>query len=548
MTNKIIIPQSDNTLMIQVDSPIFPEVRDFVSKFAVAVKTPEHIHIYKIDAVSLWNASVLGYSEKYILEWLEKYSLYQIPSNVIYFIKEQISKYWSIVLNKTDLPWIFEIKFLLEKIKRDVVKLDKFQNFISKEVDKNTFLVEKIYRWKLKSYLIELEFPVEDKIWFDTWDDLEITLKWWWDFRDYQRNAVDAFWWAWNENGWSGTIVLACGWWKTIVAIWVLEKVQTKTLIITTTANACYQFKNEILTKTNLSEEQVWVFVWDKKELRDITITTYSMLTFSDHKTKEFKYIDLFEKNNWGLLIYDEVHTLPAPIFSFSTTLQAKRRLWLTATFVREDWKENLIFWLIWPKRFDMPWKDLENSWFIAKAKCIELRVPLWVEDENNYQNSPSSRERFRISSCNSLKISKTLELINKHSDDKILIIWEYIEQLEELHKATWIAIITGKIKPEKREEIFSKFRTGDINKIILSRVANFAIDLPDANVLIQVSWLYGSRQEEAQRLGRILRPKKWKNEAIFYSIVSNNTVELHYFEKRQLFLIEQGYEYDIEF
>lgn len=545
--SKIIIPQSDNTLLIQVDNEFYPSVRDFVSKFAVALKTPEHMHIYKIDAVSLWNASVLGFDKDYIISWLQKYSLYDIPNNVSLFIEEQIAKYWSIIFEKIDNDF-FKIEFLSQKVFKDIQKLTKFQEFVIDEIEWKSFKISKINRWKLKSFLIEMWYPVEDKIWFDVWEKLYISLKDNFSFRDYQKQAIDSFIWSWSENYWAWTIVLACWWWKTVVAIWVMEKIQTKTLIITTTANACYQFKNEILTKTNLKEEQVWVFVWDLKELRDITITTYSMLTFTDHKTKEFKYIDLFEKNNWWLLIYDEVHTLPAPVFSFSTTLQAKKRLWLTATFIREDWKENLIFWLIWPKRFDMPWKDLEDNWFIAKARCIELRIPMWEDDLNNYYNSPSSRERFKISSCNSLKVDKTIELLEKHKDDQVLIIGEYIEQLEEIAKKTWVQIITWKVKPAKREEIFKQFRTWKINKIILSRVANFAIDLPDANVLIQISWLYGSRQEEAQRLGRILRPKKWKNEASFYSIVSNDTVELHYFEKRQLFLIEQWYEYDIIF
>lgn len=545
--SKIIIPQSDNTLMVQVDNEFYEEVRDFVSKFAVALKTPEHIHTYKIDAVSLWNASVLGYDTNFILSGLTKYSQFDIPKNVSVFIYDQMSKYGKIIFEKIDDEF-FKIVFLDDKILKDIQKLDKFNEFVLAKINSHSFKISKINRWKLKSFLIEMLYPVLDQIWFDEWESLDIKLKDGWEFREYQKNAINSFFGAWNEKWWSGTIVLACWWWKTIVALWVIEKCQTKTLIITTTANACYQFKNEILSKTHLVEEQVWVFVWDKKELRDITITTYSMLTFRDHKTKEFLYVDLFEKNNWGLLVYDEVHTLPAPVFSFSTTLQAKRRLGLTATFIREDGKENLIFWLIWPKRFDMPWKELECSWFIAKAKCIEIRIPLWEPDEMNYFNSPSSKERFKISSCNSLKIDKTIELLKKHKDDKILIIWEYLDQLEEIHKKTHIPIITWKIKPEKREEIFTQFREWKINKLLLSRVANFAIDLPDANVLIQVSWLYGSRQEEAQRLWRILRPKKGDNTSTFYSIVSNDTVELHYFEKRQMFLIEQGYDYDIIF
>lgn len=545
---KPLIIQSDNTIMLHVDVECFVEVRDFISKFAVAEKTPEHIHIYKIDAVSLWNAAVLWYKKDNIIEWLKKYSQFDLPKSVEFFVKEQISRYWTIKLLKNSDENFFVLEFFDEHIKKEVVNLKDFSKFIFKDLDKNKFLIAKSYRWKIKWYLIELWFPVEDIIWYDSWDKLEISFKKGWWFRNYQKEAIDSFWWWWNDDRGSWVIVLACGWWKTIVWIWVLEKAQTKTLIVTTTANAVYQFINEILEKTNLTEKQVWVFVWKDKEIKDITITTYSMLTFRDHKTKEFKYTNLFEEKNWGLLIYDEVHILPAPIFSFSTTLQAKRRLWLTATLVREDNKENMIFWLIWPKRYDMPWKDLENIWFIAKIECIELRVKLSEKILDEYYSADTKKTRFRIAASNPEKIIAVKELIEKHKDDKILIIWEYIEQLEEINKKIWLEIITWKVKPEKREELFNKFRNWEINRLILSRVANFAIDLPDANVLIQISWLYGSRQEEAQRLWRILRPKAWLNTGTFYSLVTKDSVEVEYAEKRQVFLMEQWYEYDIRF
>ena len=549
MSCKPLIVQSDNTIMFHIDCDCFKEVREFISKFSVALKTPEHIHIYKIDAVSLWNASVLGYSEKEILDWLKKYSQFTLPSSVKYFVEKQISRYWKIKLEKYENNKnLFIIKFLDKIVFKEVTKLNKFYDFILEELEENSFLVKKEFRWKIKAYLIELWFPVEDLIWYEPWDFLEITKKWDWEFRDYQKEAIESFWWAWKENYWAWVIVLACWWGKTVVWIWTMLKAQTKTLIITTTANAVYQFKNEILNKTNLKEEQVWVFVWKDKEIRDITITTYSMLTFRDHKTKAFKYTELFDKNNWGLLIYDEVHMLPAPVFSFSTSLQAKRRLGLTATLVREDWKEDLIFGLIWPKRYDMPWKDLECIWFIAKVKVIEIRVPLADSIIDKYYDADSKRTRFKIAASNPEKIEKVKELIKKHKKDKILIIWEYLEQLDEIQKEVWVNIITWRIKPEKREEIFNKFRSWEINILLLSRVANFAIDLPDANVLIQISGLYGSRQEEAQRLGRILRPKKGNNTATFYSLVTKDSVEVEYAEKRQVFLLEQGYEYDIEF
>lgn len=546
--NKSLIIQSDNTIMVHVDTPCFVEVREFISKFAVAEKTPEHIHIYKIDAVSLWNAAVLWYKEKEIIDWLEKYSQYWIPNSVVHFMKEQISRYWSIKLNQAENKDYFILEFLDKHIKKEVIHLKEFNNYIIEELSANQFLIEKAYRWKLKWYLIELWYPVEDIIWYDSWDSLEIKYREWWDFRKYQNDAIESFW-SWWDNTWgSWVVVLACWWWKTIVWLWIIWKAQTKTLIITTTANAVYQFKNELLKKTYLTEKQVWVFVWKDKEIKDITITTYSMLTFRDHKTKAFKYTDIFDENNWGLLIYDEVHMLPAPVFSFSTSLQAKRRLWLTATLVREDHKENMIFWLIWPKRYDMPWKDLENIWFIAKIECKELRVVLAKNIMDDYYSADTKKARFKIAAANPEKIEVVKELLIKHKDDKILIIWEYLSQLDEINNEIWIEIITWKIKPEKREELFNKFRTWKISKLLLSRVANFAIDLPDANVLIQISWLYGSRQEEAQRLWRILRPKAWKNEWTFYSLVTKDSIEVEYAEKRQVFLMEQWYEYDISF
>ncbi len=549
MSCKPLVIQSDNTIMFHVDYDCFKQVREFISKFTVAVKTPEHIHIYKIDAVSLWNASVLGYSEESIIDWLKKYSQFALPSSVEYFIKNQIWKYWKIkleVFNENNN--LFLINFTDRIIFREVTKLQKFYDFVFEEFDENSFFIKKEFRWKIKAYLIELGFPVEDLIWYDSWEVLKIEKKWDWDFRDYQKEAIDSFYWSWKEDFWAWVIVLACWWWKTIVWIWCLLQAQTKTLIVTTTANAVYQFRNEILNKTNLTEEQIWIFVGKDKEIKDVTITTYSMLTFRNHKTKEFKYTDIFDKNNWGLLIYDEVHMLPAPVFSFSTSLQAKRRLGLTATLVREDNKENMIFGLIWPKRYDMPWKDLECIWFIAKVKCIEKRVSLSSSIIDNYYDADSKRTRFKIAASNPEKIEEVKKLIIKHKKDKILIIWEYLEQLDQINEQIWVEIITWKIKPEKREEIFNKFRNWEINILLLSRVANFAIDLPDANVLIQVSWLYGSRQEEAQRLWRILRPKKWNNTATFYSLVTKDSVEVEYAEKRQVFLLEQGYEYDIEF
>lgn len=563
-----LIVQNDNSILFHIDTPNFWEVREFLSKFAVAEKTPAHIHNYKIDAVSLWNASALWFNEEFILNWLEKYAQYGIPDVVQHYISMQIWKYWKIILQQIDDNiWVdtnsnigknkqsyFALIISDKHIFNDLEKLNKFNDFIIEEnqerklLSKNIFIIEKKFRGKLKAFLIELWYPTKDIIWYSRWEELKFDLKWDWDFREYQQEAIDSFYKAWTAEGGSGVIVLACGWWKTIVWIGAIFKEQTQTLIITTTENAVYQFKNEIINKTTLTEKNVWVYSWKHREIKDITITTYAMLTYRRSKNDELKNMEVFDKKNWGLIIYDEVHMLPAPVFSFSTNLQAKKRLWLTATLVREDNKENMIFWLIWPKRYDMPWKDLEDIGFIAKVECVEKRLAFNSACQQEYYDAENKRLRFKIAAKNLEKIEECRRLIKKHSWDKILIIWEYIEQLEKIQEALDLPIITGKVKPEKREELFNQFREWKIDILLLSRVANFAIDLPDANVLIQISWLYGSRQEEAQRLGRILRPKEKNNTATFYSLVTNDSIEIEYAEKRQLFLMEQWYEYDIVF
>jgi DNA excision repair protein ERCC-3 len=545
MSAKPIIPQSDFTLMLRVDEPDFPSAREFVSKFSVAVKTPEHIHIYKIDAVSLWNASVLGYDSQWILEGLARFSDFDTPRNVEFFIREQIARYGSVVF-VPDSELFFLMKIREAHIEREVANLRGFDEFVEEKIVAGTYRIGKKFRGKLKAYLIELGFPVEDRIGFLPGEPLEISLTEGWGMRGYQKDAVEAFWQGGNDTGGSGVVVLACGGGKTIVAIGVLEKAQTKTLIITTTANAAFQFKHEILARTSLREDQVGIYSAHDRQVRDITITTYSMLTYRENETKEFKYLDIFESANWGLIVYDEVHVLPAPVFSFSTSLQAKRRLGLTATLVREDGKEPMIFGLIGPKRFDMPWKELESVGFIATVSCTERRVPMDEATQAEYYAADSKRLRFKIAATSPEKANEVLRLIDIHSEDRILIIGEYLEQLEHIQKMTDIPMITGKLSPEKRELLFEKFRKGEIQRLLLSRVANFAIDLPDANVLIQVSGLYGSRQEEAQRLGRILRPKAGKNEGNFYNLVTDRSVEIEFAEKRQLFLIEQGYHYNI--
>jgi len=546
MTVKWIIPQSDFSLLLQVDTEGFAEMRNFLSLFAHAEKTPEHIHTYKLNPVSIWNAASLGYDADMIVENLKNYSLFEVPNNIVFFIKDQFRRYGLIKIHARDME--YQLTFYDRYIQEEVEHTEEFSLYVSGKVDgkPDTYHLKTLHRGKIKAFLIELGFPVEDLWGYKDGDPLPFSLVWDWGLREYQQKAVDAFR-AWGSVGWgSWVVVLACGWGKTIVWIGIIHKLQTKTLIVTTTANACFQFKKEILSKTTLTEAQVGIFVWGEKDLKDITITTYSMLTYREDRDKDFLNMQVFESVNWGLIIYDEVHMLPAPVFSYVAELQSKRRLGLTATLVREDHKEDLIFSLIWPKKYDLPWKDLETSGFIATAICREIRTGMSHELKEIYVKS-SKREKFRIASTNIGKIQVIKQILSQHAWEKILIIGEYLDQLKKIQSILGAEMITWEMKPEKRELLFEQFRNQEINILILSRVANFAIDLPDASVLIEVSGLYGSRQEEAQRLGRILRPKHPKNEANFYIVVTENTREVEFVEKRQIFLIEQGYKYDIE-
>jgi DNA excision repair protein ERCC-3 len=547
---KWIIPQSDYSLLLQVDQPGFEQMRGFLAQFAVAEKTPEHIHTYKINAISLRNASAIGLASTEILAWLTAYCLFPVPNNVIFFIQEQMSKYGSVVL--THHPHDNE-RFILTFVNNETMLICQnipwFRGYIDEEKI-NEDWIHQIFPWtrgKLKALLIKHGYPVKDIAWYTPGIPYSLSLQPWWSMRAYQHDAVNAFWQSWSAEWGAWVVVLACGGGKTIVGIGAIQQAQTYTLIITTTANACYQRKNELLARTTIPEEDIGLFVGTQKELKPFTITTYSMLTSRKKSWDAFMHMDIFTHFQRGLIIYDEVHVIPAPVFSYVTSIQATRRLGLTATLVREDGQEELIFGLIGPKKYDLPWKELEKSGHIATAQCTEIRVPLPESLKMDYAMS-SQRDKFFIASRNPDKISSVQKLIEKHNTptDRILIIGEYLDQLEQIATLTWIPLLTGKMNYKQRDLLFNQFRAGEIHHLILSRVANFAIDLPDANVLIEVSGLRWSRQEEAQRLWRILRPKAWDNTAHFYILVTHDTREVDFAEKRQMFLVEQGYTYAV--
>lgn len=547
--SKPLIVQSDRTMLLEVDNPEFEACQSIVNKFAELEKSPEYLHTYRITPLSLWNAASVKLTAEEIVDALVLYSRYSVPKNIINEIKEQISRYGKVKLVKEengDLIIISDEKPFLNEISyhRSV------QPFIEK-VENEKIFVKKEFRGHIKQALIKIGFPVEDLAGYDEGNKYGFNLRpicvsgKTFGMRDYQRNSVESFHASGKNEGGSGVVVLPCGAGKTIVGIGVMQIVGAETLILVTNTLSIRQWRNEILDKTDIPPEDIGEYSGEMKEIKPITIATYNILTHRKKKGGDFTHFHIFSANNWGLVVYDEVHLLPAPVFRMTSELQAKRRLGLTATLVREDGLEEDVFSLIGPKKYDVPWKELESKSWIAEAKCVEIRVPM-EEDLRIKYSIADDREKFRLASENPDKM-KAIELImNKHIGDHILVIGQYINQLEEIANRFKVPLITGKTPLPERQELYDAFRRGEIKTLVVSKVANFSIDLPDANIAIQVSGTFGSRQEEAQRLGRILRPKTGDNTAVFYSLISRDTNEERFGQNRQLFLTEQGYEYQI--
>lgn len=547
-----LIVQSDRTLLLEVAHPAFEQVRDELSRFAELVKSPEHIHTFRISPLSLWNASASGVSSEEMAATLERWSKYPVPQNLLQEIQDHGTRYGKLRL--------------VRKGERLALEMDDRGLFWELEHQKSLFgLLDEPYpdqrgiylkdgsRGEVKLQLIRLGHPVQDLAGFKPGDPLPFALREHllgsgrpFGLRAYQKAAVDVFHAGGGPEGGAGVLVLPCGAGKTVIGIGCMARLQTHTLVLTTNVTAVKQWKQELLDKTDLTEDQIGLYTGDTKEIKPVTIATYQILTYRKSKEGPFEHFKLFEAANWGLVIYDEVHMLPAPIFRAVAELQAKRRLGLTATLVREDGKEEDVFSLIGPKRVDVPWKVLEKDGFIATAHCLEIRVPLPTDERMEYAVA-DQRQRFRIASENSVKLALVDELLAGHPTDNILIIGQYLEQLRILGKRLKAPVLTGQTPEKERERLFAAFRSGELRVLIVSKVANFAIDLPDASVAIQVSGTFGSRQEEAQRLGRILRPKGDRNISYFYSLISKDTTEQEFARNRQLFLTEQGYRYLIE-
>ncbi len=536
--------------MLETDGPLFDDARDAIASFAELIKSPEHIHTYRITALSLWNAAAAGMTADEIIGHLAKFSKYDIPDNITTEIREYVSRYGRLKLYKLE-DGRLAIESTDSMLITELLNHNQVKPYVTGQLGPNKMIIAPGDRGNIKSVLIKIGFPVEDLAGYVAGAPLPFTLREMalcgreFGLRKYQREAVSAFWAGGANHGGSGVVVLPCGAGKTCVGIGAIHAMQTQSLVLTTNTIALRQWKNELLDKTTLTEDQIGEYSGDSKEIRPVTLATYQVLTYRKAKDSPFVHFDLFDKGNWGLIVYDEVHLLPAPVFRATASLQARRRIGLTATLVREDAREDDVFSLIGPKKYDVPWKVLEKQGWIAQAVCHEIRVPLPAEERYRYAIS-DKRMKFKIASTNPKKQDVCAQLIEKHREDNVLIIGQYLDQLEEIADKFKAPIITGRTGTRERERLYQAFRRGDEKLLIVSKVANFAIDLPDANIAIQVSGTFGSRQEEAQRLGRILRPKSEETVAHFYSMVSRDTCDQDYSVKRQLFLTEQGYRYNI--
>lgn len=567
-----LIVQTDRTLLLDVHAPLAEECRDALIPFAELIKSPEHLHTYQVTPLSLWNAASAGFSSDMAIETLKKYSRYDVPQSVEVWVKDTAERFGKLRL----VPGpVIEVE---NGVKEEYLYLVSSSPFVFKEIESNAFskkfLVpceyempsdsrtdlsenEKKFCFKLnltdrgiiKQNLIKIGWPVKDDVPLVDGAPLEINLREEtlsgknFGVREYQQNAAASLVGDKGPGTGFGTIVLPCGAGKTIVGMQLMSILKTNTLIVTTNISAVHQWIDELMDKTNLTRDQIAEYTGESKSIKPVTVATYQILTWRPEKDGPYPHFSLFRSNNWGLIIYDEVHMLPAPVFRVAAELQAVRRVGLTATLIREDGCEGHVFSLVGPKRFDVPWKELEKSRWIATAQCIEVRIPLEQGKEIEYAVA-GNREKHRIASENNLKLGIVKELVEKCTEDKILVIGQYLKQLNEIAAILKVPIVTGKTPNSERDRIFADFRNGSIKVLVVSKVANFAIDLPDASMAIQVSGTFGSRQEEAQRLGRILRPKERTSR--FFTLITKDTVEEEFGNNRQKFLAEQGYSYRI--
>jgi len=538
MTDGPLIVQSDKTLLLEIDHADSEQCRHAIAPFAELERAPEHVHTYRITPLALWNARAAGHDAEQVVDVLLKYSRYPVPHSLLVDVAETMDRYGRLQLLAHPTHGLVLHAFD-RAVLEEVLRSKKIAPLVGTRIDDDNVAVHPSERGNLKQVLLKLGWPAEDLAGYVDGEAHPIALvQDGWQLRDYQREAAEGFW-----HGGSGVVVLPCGAGKTIVGAAAMAMAEATTLILVTNTVSARQWRDELLKRTTLTEDEIGEYSGARKEIRPVTIATYQVMTTKRGGT--YAHLDLFDSRDWGLIIYDEVHLLPAPIFRFTADIQSRRRLGLTATLVREDGREGDVFSLIGPKRYDAPWKDVEAQGWIAPADCVEVRVTLPDRERLMYATA-EPEERYRMASTSSHKNLIVEALVERHSDDHVLVIGQYLDQLHELGERLNAPVITGETPVKERQRLFESFRTGETRVLVVSKVANFSIDLPDAGVAIQVSGTFGSRQEEAQRLGRVLRPKADGRTARFYAIVARDTVDADFAAHRQRFLAEQGYAYRI--
>jgi len=548
MDSTPLLVQSDRSILLEVHHPAFEDARADIAPFTELEKSPEHIHTYRMSPLSLWNAASAGLTAADILGVLDARSRYPVPDNVRFFVTDILGRWGRFQLDAGPEDGVLLLKVADERLRREVANQRRLAGLLTPSGD--GFLLPLLHRGTLKKEMLDLGYPVQDLAPLREGDPLALSLRASTlsgsplNIRDYQKSAADGVLGRGQPGTGFGTIVLPCGSGKTVVGLEILSRLATNTLVLTTNVAAVHQWVDELLDKTTLTADEIGEYTGEKKIIRPVTIATYQVLVWREDKNGDYPHFQLFRERNWGLIVYDEVHLLPAPVFRVTAELQAVRRVGLTATLVREDGAEGDVFSLVGPKRYDVPWKELEAKGWIAEAHCTEIRLELPEHLRIPYAVA-AKREKFRIASENPAKDDVVAQLVANHPDDAILVIGQYLDQLETLAKLLKVPLITGSTPNAVREQLYEDFREGKVRVIVVSKVANFAINLPDASMAIQVSGTFGSRQEEAQRLGRILRPKK--RNALFYTLVSRATSEEEFSGHRQKFLVEQGYKYTIE-
>ena len=567
MTLGPLIVQSDHTVLLEVAHPDAEDARHALAVFAELERAPEHIHTYRITRLGLWNARAAGHTDEEIVATLDRYAKFPVPTQVSSEISETMRRYGRLTIERaepdrgargdaphgspdapspllgsapqTDGSAPLVLRSDNPSILREVASAKKIAPLLERRIDDSSYEVQPWARGELKQQLVARGWPAEDLAGYTPGEPYDIELvQNGWQLRDYQRKAVDAF-----DAGGSGVVVLPCGAGKTIVGAAAMSAVGAKTLILVTNAVSARQWRDELLRRTTLTEDEIGEYSGQVKEVKPVTIATYQILT--SRRRGQYAHLSLLNAQDWGLIVYDEVHLLPAPVFKLTAELQARRRIGLTATLVREDGREGDVFSLIGPKRYDAPWKDIEAQGFIAPAACFEIRVDL-PESERFEYSIAEDQDRYRLAASASTKQQVARRIIARHEGESILVIGQYIDQLEDFAEALDAPLITGQTPVDERERLFQSFRGGEIKLLVVSKVANFSVDLPDASVAIQISGSFGSRQEEAQRLGRLLRPKADGLAASFYTLVTRDTVDQDFAQNRQRFLAEQGYSYTI--